>query len=390
MAKPIGPICNLDCTYCFYLEKEQLYPESKSFRMSDEVLETFVKNYIESQPIGMREIHFAWQGGEPTLLGVPFFEKAVAFQKRYTPPGKTIQNAFQTNAVLIDENWCEFFKRENFLIGVSIDGPEEMHDTFRVDKKAAPTFSKVMRGLQFLQRYGVEYNTLTVVNSVNSTQPARVYNFLKEIGSTYLQFIPLVHQGLKGELSPESVSANAWGEFLVRIFELWRKQDIGKIFIQHFDTMVGIAAGIGSSICVHSETCGRALAIEHNGDLYSCDHFVYPSDKLGNILKSDFPSMTESLQQKTFGTNKRDKLPQMCKQCDYLNYCWGGCPAQRKARTPEGEEGLNQLCAGYLKFYQKTVPTFTAMANAVNNGYLALDYEKFMQPNSNLSKKQSK
>jgi len=295
MTKPIGPKCNLDCSYCFYLEKESLYPEAKSWKMPDEVLEAYIRQYIQSQDAP--EISFAWQGGEPTLLGVEFFQHALELQRRFAG-GRQIHNALQTNGTLLDDQWCEFLAKEKFLVGLSIDGPAELNDVYRVDKQQAPTFVAVMRGLALLKKHAVEFNTLTVVNRANSTQPLRVYRFLKEIGSRFMQFIPLVERSatvplkIKGlslqpppsngprpndaVVTPWSVEASQYGEFLVAIFDEWIRHDVGRTFVQLFDVALGNWLGVGSTLCVFAETCGRAVAVEHNGEVFSCDHYVYP------------------------------------------------------------------------------------------------------------------
>ena len=311
LTKPIGPICNLDCQYCFYLEKEKLYPGESRWRMSDEVLEKYIREYIHSQPVN--EIHFAWQGGEPTLLGLDFFQKVVHLQKRHAG-GKTIANAIQTNGTLINDDWASFLAGENFLVGLSIDGPRELHDRYRVDKQQQPTFDRVVRGLEHLQRRRVEYNTLTVVSRANAFEPLTVYRFLKSIGSQFLQFIPLVErrtlagQGAEealaspphkeepgaAEVTEWSVPAAQYGTFLCAIFDEWVRRDVGTVFVQLFDTALGNWLGLGSSLCVFAEKCGSALAMEHNGDVYSCDHYVYPRYHLGNILNQSLGSMLHS------------------------------------------------------------------------------------------------
>ena len=321
LTKPIGPICNLDCRYCFYLEKEKLYPNERQWRMSDEMLEEYIRQYIQDQP--MPEINFAWQGGEPTLLGVEFFRKVVGLQQQYVG-GRKISNALQTNGTLLDDEWCEFLAAHKFLIGLSIDGPRELHDQYRVDKRQKPTFDAVMRGLELLRRHKVDFNTLTVVNRANSQQPLEVYRFLKEIGSEFLQFIPLVERRASAQSKtpgfdfaepPEpghpgdpqspvtewSVEAKPYGNFLCVIFDEWVRQDVGRVFVQLFDAALGNWMELGSSLCVFAEKCGAALAIEHNGDLYSCDHYVYPKYHLGNILNQSLGGMARILS-KELGT----------------------------------------------------------------------------------------
>ena len=382
MTKPIGPICNLDCKYCFYLEKENLYPETKRWAMPPEVLERYIQQYIAAQPLD--EVHFAWQGGEPTLLGVDFFRTVIAVQQKYAG-GKQIHNALQTNATLIDDEWGAFLAEHNFLVGVSIDGPRELHDFYRVDKGNAPTFDRVMRGLTKLKEHNVEFNTLTVVNRQNSLHPLEVYRFLKEIGSGFMQFIPVVERetaepssdGLvlvqpsferTATVTEWSVEPLAYGRFLARIFDEWVKKDVGRYFIQQFDVALESWLGMEASLCVFRKTCGTALAIEHAGDLYSCDHFVYPEHKLGNILQDDLAEMVASDQQKKFGVAKRDTLPRMCRECDVRFACNGECPKHRFLTTPSGEAGLNYLCAGYKHFFHHIDPYMQFMAAELRAG----------------------
>ena len=393
MSKPIGPICNLDCRYCFYLEKEEMYVQEgrrprPSWQMSDEVLETYIRQYIQQQDA--QEINFAWQGGEPTLLGADFFRKAVAIQTKYAE-GRTIHNALQTNATLLDDAWGGFLSENHFLVGVSIDGPTDLHDAYRVDKHGEPTFDRVMQGLEALKRHGVDFNTMTVVSRANSQHPQRVYRFLKEIGSTFLQFIPLVERASPGPLASEhgliqlslappprlgetdsavtdwSVRAEDWGPFLTTIFDEWVRRDVGCIYVQHFDVALGIWLGAGSSLCVFSETCGKAVAIEHNGDLYSCDHFVYPQYRLGNVLEKSLGEMVASEAQTKFGRDKADTLPRYCRECEVRFACQGECPKHRFIRAPDGEWGLNYLCAGYYRFFKHIDPYMRAMAGLLHS-----------------------
>lgn len=379
LAKPTGAVCNIDCEYCFYLEKERLYPHGEEFMMAESVMEDHVRQYIEGQPPGTEEINFAWQGGEPTLRGLDFFRKVVELQEKYKRPGMTVTNAFQTNGILIDDKWASFFKEHDFLIGVSIDGPEHLHDRYRKDKGGRGTFKRVTRGLDNLKEHACEFNTLTVVQRSNSERPDEVYDFLKSIGSTFFQFIPIVEVEGSERVSGRSVLPEKWGTFLCSILDQWlKRKDIGKIFIQQFDMMVGLAMGYPSSLCVHSETCGRAVAIEHNGDLFSCDHFVNWEDHIGNVTQISEGEMMDGDKQHTFGLNKRDLLPTMCKECDYLRYCWGGCPAHRNTLTPAGEEGLNYLCAGYMAFYKHSIPYFKAMGEALRNRLPAAEFKRFM------------
>jgi uncharacterized protein len=389
MTKPIGPICNLDCKYCFYLEKEKLYPDQRRWKMSDELLESYIRQYIEAQPQDLDEISFAWQGGEPTLLGVGFFRRAVELQEKYAN-GRRVTNAFQTNGTLLDDEWCAFLAEHKFLVGLSIDGPRELHDFYRVEKKQKGSFDAVMRGLEVLKKHKVEFNTLTVVNRTNAARPLEVYRFLKEIGSTFLQFIPLVERspqqtqltirGLDfaepphpGEqehppVTPFSVEPQQYGEFLVKIFDEWVRNDVGRTFVQLFDLALGQWMGLGSSLCYFAETCGAALAMESNGDLFSCDHYVYPRYRLGNIAETPLTELVSSPQQLKFGTDKRDTLPDYCRRCDVRFACNGECPKHRFLRTPDGEEGLNYLCAAYKRFFHHIDPYMKVMAQLVRGG----------------------
>jgi uncharacterized protein len=376
MAKPIGPICNLDCKYCFYLEKEKLYPDTRNWAMSPETLERYVQQYIAAQPAN--EVHFAWQGGEPTLLGVDFFRSVVAVQQKYAD-GKVIHNALQTNGTSIDDEWGEFLAQHRFLVGISVDGPRELHDCYRVDKGQAPTFDRVVRGLAKLREYKVDFNTLTAVHRENSKYPLEVYSFLKEIGSGFMQFIPIVERktaepasdGLiliqpsferPAEVTEWSVEAEAYGNFMTCIFDEWVRQDVGRYFVQLFDVALESWLGLEQSLCVFRETCGSAMAMEHTGDVYSCDHFVYPEHKLGNIIDDGLERMATSPQQDNFGNNKRDSLPRMCRECEVRFACNGECPKHRFLNTPEGEPGLNYLCAGYKHLFKHIDPYMRFMA----------------------------
>lgn len=380
MTKPIGPLCNLDCKYCFYLEKEKMYPDNERFRMSDELLERYIREYIGSQDVP--EVSFAWQGGEPTLMGVDFFRRVVDLQARHAG-GKRITNALQTNGTLLDDEWCAFLAEHRFLVGLSIDGPAELHDRYRVDKRGAPSFERVMLGLGFLKKHGVEFNTLTVVNAANSKHPLVVYRFLKEIGSTFIQFIPLVERSGMGidagfpndfapppdaggtasaaEVTEWTVRPDDFGTFLCTIFDEWVRKDVARHFVQLFDVALGIWAGMGSSLCVFAEKCGDALAMEHNGDVFSCDHFVYPKYKLGNLLNESLRGMVDSAQQRKFGADKADTLPAYCRRCEVRFACNGECPKHRFATTPDGEAGLNYLCAAYKRFFTHIDPHMRTM-----------------------------
>jgi uncharacterized protein len=393
MAKPTGPICNLDCRYCFYLEKERLYPGTSGWAMRDEVLETFVRDYIAAQDVSV--VTFAWQGGEPTLLGLDFFRRAVELQARYAG-GKRIDNALQTNGILIDDAWAAFFAEQAFLVGLSIDGPRDLHDRYRVDRGGAPTFDRVMRGIDALRRHGAAFNTLTVVHRENARQPRDVYRFLKEAGSGFQQFIPIVERleaeipsggispdangdssrsqfhgphlaepGLAGEgrVSAWSVEAADWGTFLCEIFDEWVRADVGQVFVQLFDVALESWYRNEASLCIFSETCGRALAVEHNGDLYSCDHYVFPPYRLGNVAITPIGELVDSPDQRRFGLAKRDTLPAYCRSCQVRFACHGECPKNRFIKTPDGERGLNYLCAGYKRFFTHIDLAMRFMAN---------------------------
>jgi len=325
------------------------------------------------------------------LLGVEFFRKAVTIQQKYAE-GKTVHNALQTNATLLDSSWGDFLAAHRFLVGVSIDGPPELHDTYRVDKHGQPTFDRVMQGLDSLKKHGVEFNTMTVVSRANSQHPGRVYQFLKDLGSTFLQFIPLVERASPGPMASErgliqlmlappprlgeadaavtdwTVRAEEWGTFLTTIFDEWVRRDVGRIYVQHFDVALGIWLGYGSSLCVFSETCGKAVALEHNGDLYSCDHFVYPQYRLGNVLEQSLQEMIFSEAQTKFGRDKVDTLPRYCRECEVRFACHGECPKHRFLRTPDGEWGLNYLCAGYYHFFNHIDPYMRAMVGLLQSG----------------------
>ncbi len=377
MAKPAGPACNLHCTYCFYLEKERLYPSPRRFRMSDAVLEAFIKQYIEAQQVPT--ISFAWQGGEPTLMGLPFFRRVVELQRRYQPPGKRLINALQTNGTLLTDEWCAFLREHQFLVGLSLDGPRGLHDHYRRGRRGEPTFDAVMRGLRRLQQHGVEYNLLCAVNRVNGQQPLAVYRFLRETGARHLQFIPIVERlaaepPLPGqppssrEVSEASVRPAEYGEFLCAVYDEWVRHDVGRIYVQTFEVALSVWLGHGAGLCVFEPTCGRGMALEHNGDLYACDHYVYPEYRLGNLMEQPLVALAESNPQRRFGTDKRDTLPRQCRECPVLFLCNGECPKNRFLQTPEGEEGLNYLCAGLKRFFTHIGPTLEWMARALQQG----------------------
>jgi uncharacterized protein len=367
MLKPRGAICNLDCKYCYFLSKERLYPGS-NFRMADDLLEDYIRQYIAAQQVP--EITFAWQGGEPTLMGLPFFERAVELQQKHCPPGKRITNTLQTNGVTLDDAWGEFFHTHDFLIGLSIDGPRPLHDAYRVDKGGRPTFDQVMRGLSFLKKHRVEYNVLTTLHAANAEHPLEVYRFLRdEIGTQFMQFIPIVERDNEtgfqegSRVTERSITARQYGDFLIAVFDEWVRRDVGRIFVQIFDVALAAWSGHRPGLCIFDETCGAALAMEHTGDLYSCDHYVEPRYKLGNIREDMLIELVASDQQQQFGLDKRDSLPQYCLECEVRFVCNGGCPKNRIIQTPAGEPGLNYLCAGYRAFFNHIDPAMTFMAN---------------------------
>jgi uncharacterized protein len=366
MIKPQGPICNLECSYCFYREKDQLYPDEKDFRMSHDVLEEFTRQYIQSQEVP--EVVFSWQGGEPTLMGIAFFRRAVELQNKYKRPGMRVLNAFQTNGTLLDDEWCIFFREHDFLVGISLDGPEELHDKYRCHRGGGPTFSEVIRGLHLLQGHGVEYNVLTVVNRVNGRYHRQVYNFLKEEGVKFMQFIPAVAEEAPGMVTPWTVEPRVYGHFLCGIFDEWVRHDVGEIFVQLFDVLLGAWLGMRPALCIFSPTCGDALAMEHNGDLYSCDHFVSCKNLLGNILDTPMGDLVGSQFQRDFGRDKYKGLPNLCRKCDFLFACHGACPKDRFVKTPDGEGGLNYLCPGYKLFFEHVAPYMRIMAREVRAG----------------------
>jgi uncharacterized protein len=379
LAKPTGATCNLNCAYCFFLNKAQLYPGS-DFRMSDAVLEHYIRQLIESHRAD--KVTVAWQGGEPTLMGLDFYRRAIAYQNRYQRPGMTFENTMQTNGTLLNDAWCEFFRDNSFLIGISIDGSRELHDAHRVDKSGRPTFERVMRGLRLLQKHGVEYNILTTVNRLNADHPLKVYRFLRdEAGATWMQFIPAIERlndagvSLCQEgttVSERSVLPEQFGNFLSTIFDEWVRNDVGEVFVQTFEATVRNWLGLSSSgMCVFDATCGQGLALEHNGDLYSCDHFVEPKHLLGNIRETHMIDLAGADQQHTFGRDKLATLPRYCRECAVGFACKGECPKNRFLTTPDGEPGLNYLCAGYRAFFQHVDRPLKIMAGLLRRGYPA-------------------
>ena len=387
LAKPSGATCNLACSYCFFLDKELLYPNSK-FRMDEGTLEAYIRQLIETHRSS--EVTVAWQGGEPTLMGVDFYRKAIMYQEKYRKPGMSFENTMQTNGTLLDDEWCKFFKENNFLIGLSLDGPRHMHDINRVDKGGAPTFDRVMRGLRLLQKHGVEYNILTTVNRVNADHPLEVYRFLRdEVGTSWIQFIPVIERmnpdGLNliqvgDQVSPRSVRPEQFGRFLIRVFDEWVHNDVGRIFVQTFEAALRNWMQLPTSgMCVFEKTCGYGLALEHNGDLYSCDHFVEPDFLLGNIKDEHMLALVGSDGQYQFGQDKYDTLPKYCLECPVLFACNGECPKNRFITTPDGEPGLNYLCAGYKAFFQRVDEPMKIMAMLLRSGRQASEVMSILE-----------
>ena len=355
MLKPRGPICNLACEYCYFLSKEQMYPDSE-FTMPDEVLESFTRQYIRSQSGG--EVTFAWQGGEPTLMGLEFFRRAVRAQKDHTAPGIQIENTLQTNGILLDDEWCAFLKENDFLVGISIDGPPDLHDLYRRDKGGQPTAEKVLGGLKRLQAHGVDYNILCTVHAGNAGRPLDIYRYFRdELNAAFIQFIPIVELDNKtgyqvgNKVTARSVTGRQYGDFLVAIFDEWLKADVGRVFVQIFDVALAKWMGLSGGLCIFEETCGFGLALEHNGDLFSCDHYVEPRHRLGNIIHTEMIDLVASENQIKFGQHKADSLPRYCLECDVRFVCNGGCPKDRIRQAPDGEYGLNYLCEGYKTFF---------------------------------------
>lgn len=383
MTKPRGAICNLDCRYCYFLSKERLYPGS-DFRMSETLLEEYTRQYISAQKLP--EVTFAWQGGEPTLMGLEFYRQAVGYQQKHKKPGTRIYNSLQTNAVTLDDDWCAFFKAHDFLIGVSLDGPQQLHDAYRVDKGGAPTFERVIRGIEMLQKHGVEFNILTTVHQANAEHPLEIYRFIRdELGLNFMQFIPIVERDnstgyQEGDsVTERSVSAEQYGRFLISIFEEWVREDVGRVYVQIFDVALGVWAGTRAGLCIFEETCGTALAMEHNGDVFSCDHYVEPAHKVGNIIDIPLADIVVSEQQRAFGLAKRDTLPRFCQECDVRFMCNGGCPKNRFIKTPDGEEGLNYLCAGYKAFFRHIDEAMRFMANELTHQRPPANIMRYMQ-----------
>ncbi len=372
LAKPTGAICNLDCSYCFFLSKEELYPGSR-FRMHDDVLTQYLRQLLEAhrEP----EVTVSWQGGEPTLMGLDFFRRAIEKVEALAGPGRRVEHTMQTNGTLIDDEWAKVLTAHDVLVGISIDGPQALHDAYRVDKGGKPTYDRVIRGLEKLKAHGVRWNVLTTVHHANEEHGPEVYRFLRDdLGAEFIQFIPIVERPSPGgiptgdEVTDRSVSPGGYGRFLVAVFEEWVRRDVGTVFVQMFDSTLASFHGVPGSLCVHAETCGTALALEHNGDLYSCDHFVEPDYLLGNIRERHMLEMVASPQQRAFGDAKRDALPAYCRSCDVRFACHGGCPKDRFTTTPDGEPGLHYLCPSYQQFFRHIDAPMRFMSAALRSG----------------------
>ena len=368
MLKPAGAHCNLACKYCYYLEKNKLYPTAQRHLMSDEMLEQFTREYIEAQT--MNQVLFTWHGGEPLLRSIDFYRKALSLQQKYAG-GRRIDNVIQTNGTLLTDEWCEFFAQNHWLVGISIDGPQPDHDHYRLTAAGKPSWQKVMQGIKLLKKHGVEWNAMAVVNAYNVNHPLEFYRFFKENGCQFLQFTPIVERLTRHEdgrtlasladkneisLSEASVAPEQWGYFLCAIFDEWVRKDVGKIFVEIFDCTLANWMGISPGICAYSKECGHAGVMEHNGDVYSCDHFVFPEYKLGNIRDHSLIDMLYGEQQQEFSRLKHSSLPRQCKECDMEFACHGECPKNRFMKDKYGDSGLNYLCPGYYHYYQHVAP----------------------------------
>jgi uncharacterized protein len=377
MVKPTGSLCNLDCTYCYYLSKQELLGRPAQWRISDEVLETFIRQYFESQ--NDKEVVFSWQGGEPTLLGLEFFRKVVELEKKYCPSHVRCENDLQTNGTLLDDAWCEFLHRENFLVGLSLDGPKHLHDAYRRDKSGKGSFDRVLRAAKLLRKHKVNFATLSCVNRLTVRHPLRVYRFLRdEVGSKRIQFIPIVEPIGFRRVAPQRwderfmprlgdsaarpgnpgsavedwcVDPDDWGEFLCKVFDEWYRKDLGRIYVNYFEAAVETWMGHASPLCTHAPMCGKGLALERDGSLYACDHYVYPEYRTGNISEKLLSAMAFSEMQERFGRAKEGMLPEYCRKCPYLFTCFGECPKNRFIKTPDGQAGLNYLCSGWKRFF---------------------------------------
>ena len=375
LAKPTGPICNLDCEYCFFLTKEALYPGDR-FRMADDVLETYLRQLVEAQPDG--EVTVAWQGGEPTLMGLDFFRRSVELIERLRRPRQQLFHTIQTNGTLLTDEWARFLAEHRFLVGLSLDGPPELHDRYRVDKKGRPSSERVLRGLAHLRAHDVEVNILCTVNAANQDRALDVYRYVRdELGIHHLQLIPIVERDndtgfQEGDtVTDRSVDPDAWGAFMIAVFDEWVRHDVGEVFVQMFDAALASWLDLPPAMCIFRETCGDALALEHNGDVYSCDHFVEPRHLLGNIMETHLAELVGSPAQRRFGEHKLTSLPAYCRSCEVRFACHGECPKNRFVLTPDGEPGLNYLCSGYRAFFNHIDGPMQLMAGLLREGRYA-------------------
>jgi uncharacterized protein len=394
LAKPTGSICNLNCEYCFFLSKEKLYPGS-SFSMTDDLLEEYIRQLIAGQQVP--EATVAWQGGEPTLMGLDFFRRSIRYEEKYRRPGMAVHNTIQTNGVLLDGEWCKFLKENNFLVGISLDGPRELHDFYRRDKAGRPTFDRVMRAVRLMQRHNVDFNILATVNAANAGHPLEVYKFFRdEAGAQFIQFIPIVERENEtgyqegDRVTDRSVRSEQYGRFLISIFDEWVRRDVARIFVQTFDVALAAWAGAPPGVCAFAPTCGTALALEHNGDLYSCDHFVEPKHLLGNIQETPLLELVASEKQVRFGLDKLQGLPRYCRACEVRFACYGECPKNRFLKTPDGEPGLNYLCAGYRAFFWHIDEPMRFMAGELSCGRAPANVMSFMARKDASKRRQEK
>lgn len=381
-AKPTGPLCNLGCGYCYYLNKDFSHSEASSSRMSEELLESYISQHIKAYPDEV--VFFSWHGGEPTLPGLDFFKTVVRLQRQYLTSGQRVLNGVQTNGVLLNEDWCRFFSAEHFVVGLSLDGPREFHDAFRRTKNGKSVFDEVIRGYALLQQWNIPNEILCVIHSLNAGHPMELYRFFRELGARYITFLPLVQKPLDAvgsvtctlrETSDapavvnDSVSPEVWGDFLCSVFDEWVAHDIGEVQIQIIEEALRTAFGQEHSLCVFRPVCGRVPVVEHNGDFYCCDHFVDASHKLGNVMETDLVTLLESPEQRAFGMRKYTMLPQYCLQCEVLDMCHGACPKDRFLFAPDGAPGLNYLCAGYKKFFNHCRPFVEEVARVHHSGF---------------------
>jgi serine-type anaerobic sulfatase-maturating enzyme len=387
LVKPIGPVCDIKCEYCFYLEKRALFDRDERYRMPDDVLAAYIAQYVESQPTPVAE--FVWHGGEPTLLGADFFRRVVELQRPHRGR-KEIRNSMQTNGMRLDDEWCRFFKDNDFLVGVSLDGPKEIHDRYRKTLHGNGTFDGVMKGIRLLREHEVNFNVLACVGRETAHHPLEIYRFFRDEGIKYIQFTPIVErdadpsthviklwlakpasfdrQETNTKVTPWSVDPEVYGDFLIAIMEEWVRHDVGSVFVMNFEWALNSWIGNGSPVCIFSRQCGRAVAMEHNGDVFACDHYVYPEYRLGNVLDGNLGDMVERSVASGFGPHKEHSLPRWCRECDVLEACWGGCPKHRFATSPHGEPGLHYLCAGYKKFFRHSRKYLRAMTTLLENG----------------------